>query len=131
MKILTQYETGELQDLVLIVEGCFISLEHLGCFLLDEEHGNWVKIAPLVKQLDKEALDRELLAMLSVIRSIRKGKKTLRFALNHDGANVRLSPVFLSSLAEARCEIELGVVPLKARQEMAEKRKHIPLQPYA
>lgn len=130
MKALTQYTAGELEDLILIVEGCFVSLEHLGCFLLNEERGTWVKITPLVRQLEKDVLDKELLAMLSVIRSIRKGKKTLRFALNHNGADVRLSPVFLSALAEARCEIELGVVPLKARQEMAE-RSRIPLQPYA
>lgn len=130
MKTLTQYTAGELEDLILIVEGCFVSLEHLGCFLLNEERGTWVKITPLVRQLEKDVLDKELLAMLSVIRSIRKGKKTLRFALNHNGADVRLSPVFLSALAEARCEIELGVVPLKARQEMAE-RSRIPLQPYA
>ena len=130
MKILTQYETGELQDLILVVEGCFISLEHLGCFLLDEEHGSWVKIAPIVKHMEKESLDIELLAMLSVIRSIRKGRKTLRFALNHNGANIRLSPIFLSALAEARCELELGVVPLEARQEI-EGKMNIPLQPYA
>ena len=130
MKTLTQYTAGELEDLILIVEGCFVSLEHLGCFLLNEERGTWVKLTPLVRQLEKDVLDKELLAMLSVIRSIRKGKKTLRFALNHNGADVRLSPVFLSALAEARCEIELGVVPLKARQEMAE-RSRIPLQPYA
>lgn len=116
--------------MILLVEGCFVSLEHLGCFLLNEERGTWVKITPLVRQLEKDVLDKELLAMLSVIRSIRKGKKTLRFALNHNDADVRLSPVFLSALAEARCEIELGVVPLKARQEMAE-RSRIPLQPYA
>lgn len=131
MKALTQYETGELEDLILLVESCPISLSHLGCFPVDEESGTWVKITPLTKHLTASELDNELLAMLSVIRSIRKGKKTLRFALNHDGADVRLSPIYLSSLAEARCSIELAVVPKDAREEMAARRQEIPLQPYA
>lgn len=76
-------------------------------------------------------LDEELQMLLADMRRIKGGCKTLRFALNHDGADVRLSIGYLAALASAKCGIELAVISAEVRAEIAGRKKAKPFEPFA
>lgn len=133
MKTLVDYEIGDVEDVILVVENSNLPLMSLGCFPLGEDDETWVKIVPMARHLSAMELDNELQGILALLRRIKSGRKKLRFALNASGAAVQLTPAFLSGLATATCRLEMGVVPEQERQKMAERKREMTngLRPFA
>ncbi len=77
----------------------------------------------MAKHLEQAELDKSLQSMLDTVRKIKSGRIKLRFALNYAGADVCLSPGFLSGLASAKCSLEMAVVPLEERKKISETKR--------
>ena len=51
MKTLTDYKPGEIEDVILVVDDCPVSLSSLGCLPLGGAEQCWLRIVPRAESL--------------------------------------------------------------------------------
>ena len=123
MKTLIDYKPGEIEDVILVVDDRHVSLSSLGCLPLGGAEQCWLRIVPHAESLNETEMNAHLMNLMQCVRKIKTGRKKIRFALNYSGADVQLSPGFLAALGAASCRIEMAVVPIVARQQLAERKQ--------